>query len=303
MGDAAGVLLDGRLLLVVAVLGLGAVAAGPLLAERLRVSQPHVFGLALSTGVILAMTLLNRAGGPFDVARLVRWETYRWYEFHRPDYLMNVALFVPAAAFWTAAVRRPVWVLLGGALLSLLIEAAQSVFRLGTGDQADLVANTLGTLIGVTAGWAWRRLHPAPEPHGWSHRQAVVATVALALAAAAGVFAIGVEVQRRADRVTEVLTGSLGPATTDDLSSVLTLDEADALAHFTTTLGVEADAIAPIGSDRYVVRYPIEFLGARRCVFAEITPDGTTFRQDTGGECDVSPTAALRARATAPRAR
>lgn len=316
MGDASAVLLDGRLLLGGVMMVLLAVALAPPIARRLRVSQPLATGLLLSTGVILATTLLNRSSGWFDVARLVRWEPWRWYEYDRPDWLMNVALFVPAAAFWTVAVRRPAIVLAVAVLLSAVIEYAQGMFRLGTGDQADLAANGLGALVGVAAGWVWARRHPPVveradgEAPGWTHRQFGAALGGTVVAAALSVFAIGVEADRRVDEVTGVLVTSLGPATSDDLASVWAQDDRDALAHFTTAFGFKADAITRLeGNEHVVVRYPIEFFGAQRCIYADVGPTGTELSDDAGDACDsprpggVSPTAAPPTRASAPPAR
>ena len=67
------------------------------------------------------------------------------------EFLANVAVFVLWGALAAAVVGRRRWWLaaLGGAALSLVIEVMQiSTARIS--DPRDLVANTLGTLIGVT---------------------------------------------------------------------------------------------------------------------------------------------------------
>jgi VanZ family protein len=310
VGDASAVLLDGRLLLGGSFVVLAGVAGAPAIARRLRISRPHATALVLATGMIVATTLTNRSSGWFDVARLVRWEPWRWYEFNRLDYLMNIALFAPAAAFWTAAARRPALVLGAAVLTSVLIEYTQGVFRLGTGDQADVVSNALGALIGVVIGWWWARSHPSTDaPAGWTHRQLGWAIGGTAAGVALSLVAIGAEADRRAEEVSGLVDEIVGGATTDDLASVWSLDDRDAVAHFNTAYGYEADAITRLdGGHRVVVRYPIDFFGAKRCVYLVVDDAGTDIVTDRGDRCrdaapPISRTAARRAPASAPPAR
>lgn len=308
MGDATSVLLDGRLVAVMAALVLLDVAAGEQLARHLHISRTHAFALVVTTGGVLAVTLLNRTSDQLDIARLLRWEPERWLEVRRADWLLNVGLFLPAAALWAAAVRRPLVVASTASVLSILIEAAQSTFRLGTGDQADLVANTLGAVAGALIGWAWARRHPAVDGREagtrWTRRQAVVAMTAGTVAAVVAVVGVAAAADQLADDVAESLSSTLGDATSDDLADILRLPDERAVTYFRTPLDVRADAIrrSPDG-DRVVVRYPIDFLGARRCVFAEIGPHGTTLRTAARGACAFTSDAVFPDRATAGAAR
>lgn len=293
-----------------AVVLLASVAGAPPIARRLRISRPHATALVLATGLIIATTLTNRSSGWFDVARLVRWEPWRWYEFNRLDYLMNIALFVPATGFWTAAVRRPALVLCAAALTSVMIEYTQGVFRLGTGDQADVVSNSLGALVGVTIGWWWMRRHGrTDEPGGWTHRQLGWAAAGTAAGVALSLMAISAEADRRAEEVSGLVDEIVGGATTGDLAAVWSLDDDEAIAHFNTAYGYHADAIARLDDDhRVIVRYPIDFFGAKRCVFLVVDDDGTDVTTDRGDRCEEPApfdglTAARRARAIAPPAR
>ncbi len=320
MGDVTAVLLDGRLLLAGTTLVLVDVAAGAWLARRLRVTRAHAFALVVATGAVLAVTLVNRTSDQLDIARLLRWEPERWLEFGRVDWVLNVGLFVPAAALWTAAVRRPLPVIACAAVLSVLIEAAQSTFRLGTGDQADLVANTLGAIAGATIGWAWARRGPSATTGEaaahWTRRQLVGAVAVGLVAALTAVAGIGAAADQLTDDVVASLSSTLGDATGDDLAAILRLPDAQALTYFRTPLDVGADAIVRSpGGDRVVIRYPIDFLGAQRCVFADIGPSGTVLRTAARNACALPPadtgngraapaTAAVarRAPAIAPRA-
>jgi hypothetical protein len=292
MSDATAVLLDGRLAITGALLVLVALAIGPRLARHLHITALHAFAMVIATGAVVAVTLANRTSDQLDIARLIRWQPERWLRVRRADWVLNVVLFIPAAALWTAAVRRPVVVVASGALLSILIEAAQSTFRLGTGDQADLAANVLGAIAGAAIGWVWARSrqHAPPGPAaGWTRQQALGAIVLAVAAAAAGVIGVGAAADQRTDDLIDSLSGSLGGATSEDLSEILRLPEDRALSYFSTPLGVRADAIVRHGAadDRVHIRYPVEFLGARRCVFAEIGPDRTVLREAAGAGCTL----------------
>jgi len=73
-------------------------------------------------------------------------------------WLLNVVLFVPLAALVSLVTGWSWWrVTLGAAAVSGLIEVVQWAWLARTGDWADLVANTLGALIGAVAVSALRR--------------------------------------------------------------------------------------------------------------------------------------------------
>ena len=65
--------------------------------------------------------------------------------------LENLLLFVPLGAYLDLFRKRnrPIRTVLDGALLSLLYEVLQYLFRLGASDITDLIMNTAGTLCGV----------------------------------------------------------------------------------------------------------------------------------------------------------
>jgi hypothetical protein len=75
--------------------------------------------------------------------------------------LMNIALFIPAAAAWTWLTRRPISVALALLGLSAGIETVQAITP-GMGracDSTDWITNAVGTLIGTAAAALilWRR--------------------------------------------------------------------------------------------------------------------------------------------------
>src|SRR3954452_9126769 len=82
------------------------------------------------------------------------------------EFVANIVLFVPFGILvMLLATRWPAWlVVVAGALTSGLIELTQLLFLPDrVSDVRDLVANTLGTVIGVAALLVARRRR-APEP-------------------------------------------------------------------------------------------------------------------------------------------
>lgn len=82
---------------------------------------------------------------------------------------LNILLFVPMGALAVLTTRWPWWVVtIAAALASAAIEVVQSLFLTRMGDVNDVVANTLGALVGAVAVSALRRLgwrragRPAP---------------------------------------------------------------------------------------------------------------------------------------------
>ena len=92
-----------------------------------------------------------------------------WARPEHYGYLLNILLFVPMGALAVVITRRPWWlVTLAAALASSAIEIVQSLYLTRFGDPNDVVANTLGALIGAVAVSVlrrpgWRRAgRPAP---------------------------------------------------------------------------------------------------------------------------------------------
>ncbi|WP_369184575.1 VanZ family protein [Streptomyces sp. Y1] len=88
-----------------------------------------------------------------------------WNELLATQGKLNIALFVPLAAFGVLLFRRPVTVLAGCAVLSAGTEAAQALLRTGRAcDATDFLDNTAGAVLGVLLGVGWlmaRRARPA----------------------------------------------------------------------------------------------------------------------------------------------
>ncbi|WP_340539445.1 VanZ family protein [Nocardioides sp. GXZ039] len=112
------------------------------------------------------------------LARLQRYDELSWLTYDRAEFLANIALFVPVGLFllllfgsrwwWVAAV--------GAFALTSAIESLQHSIPGRVPDDRDLLANTLGALIGIVVGliltWPASRRRAAarrarvPEPTG-----------------------------------------------------------------------------------------------------------------------------------------
>ena len=114
--------------------------------------------LLCSVALIISFTILRREPGsvgvnltPFHSIADAKTQP----EFYRLI-LMNVLLFFPLGLSLSSLLpqrlsigRRVGLTVLAGLLLSLSVELAQLVFRLGTAELDDLMTNTLGTFIGA----------------------------------------------------------------------------------------------------------------------------------------------------------
>jgi VanZ family protein len=82
------------------------------------------------------------------IERILPWATHS-----RVEFASNIALFVPLGFLLTALLRhRVIAVIAIGLGMTVVIELAQAAFLPGrTSSVLDVVANTLGTLIGLAA--------------------------------------------------------------------------------------------------------------------------------------------------------
>ena len=78
-------------------------------------------------------------------------ESTRWLTYDRVEFLSNVAMFVPIGIFFVLLFGRRLWFMsvISGVLLTLTIEFAQRFIPGRISDVRDLVANSLGTAVGV----------------------------------------------------------------------------------------------------------------------------------------------------------
>ncbi|MBC7591500.1 MAG: VanZ family protein [Salinibacterium sp.] len=79
-----------------------------------------------------------------------------WFTFRRLEFLANIALFVPFGIFLLLLFGRRRWwlAILLGVVMTVGIEFAQQFIPTRVPDTRDLVANSLGALIGAILGLA-----------------------------------------------------------------------------------------------------------------------------------------------------
>jgi glycopeptide antibiotics resistance protein len=98
-----------------------------------------------------------------------RYSATEWLTFARLEFLANIAMFVPLGLFLVLLLGRAQWwlAMICGLVLTLAIEFAQQFIAGRVSDPRDLVANTLGALLGtvlalvLTAAKARRIRHAA----------------------------------------------------------------------------------------------------------------------------------------------
>jgi len=284
--------LDARTVAAGLVLLVAAAAAARPVARRLAVPWGQAYALVAAAGLLAVFTMLDRTGAvSSDVGRALTGWVRGWgrlpeVAFHGTGWWLNVALFVPAAGLWARAVRRPWIVLVGGVAVSALIETLQGIAALGALDPADLLANAVGTAVGVGLAGLWGTVRPTASGTRTSVRRSVTVGGAIAVAVLLVAVAIGGEADRRSDRLVARLRGTFGDRTSVDVRRLLEDPSGAGFASFLALDPVRADSVVtPGGTTDVVVRYPIRFWGASRCVFVVLAPAGPTFRQASGRAC------------------
>ena len=118
---------------------------------------------AASTALVLAVTI-----GRYDSGYLVRWGRECLVQpglgAQTPEEWLNLVLFVPASFFAVLATRRLWLTLLGALLLSVVVEAAQSVLGNGTCQTADVVRNVTGAVLAGLFAWVLAALTSKRDP-------------------------------------------------------------------------------------------------------------------------------------------
>lgn len=105
-----------------------------------------------------------------------RYDLTDWITYHRLEFLANVGMFVPVGMFFLLLFGRRMWfvAVLAGVAMTVTIEFVQIFLPDRVSDVRDIIANSIGTLVGVlftlavTASTA-RRLRQAArqtEPAG-----------------------------------------------------------------------------------------------------------------------------------------
>ena len=194
------------------------------------------------------------------------------------QFLLNVALFVPAGLAWSWITRRPARVAIALAAGSLAIESVQAITGAGAADLADLVANGLGGAIGATT-YALLRRRPMPERWATPRHRAIATGVAAAvvLATTAAWF---VGASRNQQRTEDALRAAFTGTDRADIEARLASDPSSVFGAVTDF----ADGTRH-RDEALEIRYPADFFGLHRCVFVGWTDDGVEFRPASGDSC------------------
>jgi glycopeptide antibiotics resistance protein len=84
---------------------------------------------------------------------LGRYNATSWITYSGLEFTANIAMFVPVGLFFLLLLGRSSWfvAILAGVILTFAIETAQIFLPARVSDPRDLVSNSIGALIGVTA--------------------------------------------------------------------------------------------------------------------------------------------------------
>lgn len=117
--------------------------------------------LALTVVYLLAVAAITLTPQPADapqshiirdaIAALARLPLFGWVTYDGVEFTANIAMFLPMGVLLTLLLDLRRWwlVLLIGVAATCSIELAQSAMPTRVSDVRDIVANALGTLIGI----------------------------------------------------------------------------------------------------------------------------------------------------------
>ncbi len=199
--------------------------------------------------------------------------------FGSSQFLLNVALFVPAGASWTWLLRRPFFVAAGLGGMSVLVELLQAVTGTGAADVADIVANAVGAGLGVSVA-ASLDFGPAANSRRseLGRRRTTGAIAGIVVLALVTVGSIG------ASRYQQSVENSLRAEFAGTNRSSI---EARLAADPNSIFGAVSDlANGSFTSETSLqIRYPADFFGLRRCVYVIWNWTGVDFQKATGEAC------------------
>ena len=141
----------------------------PIVSHRLR-RRPSEFRylnfmlLGIYLFANLYLTLLSRQVGLVRQLELTPFWSYkaalRGDASLREEVILNILLYVPLGYLLHYAFPKLEWwrVIVIGFVMSVLTETTQLVFKLGFCEIDDLISNTMGTVLGVGAYRAYKRV-------------------------------------------------------------------------------------------------------------------------------------------------
>ena len=88
------------------------------------------------------------------LVRLQRIDDLSWLTYNRLEFIANIGLFVPVGLFLLLLFGTRYWWVsaMVGFAMTVAIETVQRLIPERFSDERDILANTIGTLIGVAAG-------------------------------------------------------------------------------------------------------------------------------------------------------
>jgi len=195
------------------------------------------------------------------------------------QFLLNVALFVPAGVAWTWMTGRSGRTLGALVLGSFVIECLRAITGAGGNDLVDIVANSIGALIG--SGGVLIVMNITGGQLRELSRTRRLQLIAPAGAAVVLVFASGfVGAERRQDSVRSTVAERFGNT---DLKTLQDELASDPEAVWGAVPGVRADYFTT--DDSATLRFPATFFGLQRCVYATWTVDDIEIRDASGDDC------------------
>ena len=304
--DVASNASGSALIAVVVLPSIAAVGAPWFARHRGSERSPVAWFAALgSIAVCISFTLFReglRFG--FQPTGLFAWTTSGWDRLGEGDligssqFLLNVALFVPAGIALTWLTARPLRTLTGLTGLTMLIESTQGVTGAGGADITDVAANTLGASLGVgAAAIATKALFRSGSRTDTTSnpRRRAIAAVSLVVLVAVTAAALMTGADRRQASVRDDLESAFADTTYDEVNSILRAGEDNVEPLDDSARFVDANQIFGAISvrsngtryedDRIDVRWPAFFFGFRRCVFVSWTPSSVDFINASGRAC------------------
>jgi hypothetical protein len=274
--------------ILVGLVAVGLMSAGITWWRRERetgVRRLGLFGLSVSIGVVLLVTLFRELPTGACTACLTDWHVDKLLAgTFGADVALNVALFVAPAMLAVLLWRHPIKTVLVAAAGSFAIEFVQPLVGVGANDVVDLVANTVGAIIGALGATLILLLADSFQRRqvGWAR---LFRTAAGLLAVA--VLTIGypgwVATARQADAATQ-LDQMFGGSTLADYNAHRDTDWDNKLLRFATDNG-PLTAVSYRTDQVARERFTWTLYFAIRCVIAEWTPSGYSTVQESGTDC------------------
>lgn len=241
-------------------------------------------GLATLALIVAVTTFRGEVSFGFRPSRLVDWvfdfDALSRDPLGSSQFMLNIALFVPAGMAWGWLTRRPLRALGILAGFSFLIECIQGVTGVGANDIVDLLSNISGAAIGtgVSAVVLQVRSRRASTPLSSRTRTVVVASAAVMCALVAIGWFSGASA-----RQTDVENSLRRAFEGTDLQAIEKRLDEDAMAVLRIDDVLSDGAIFLDGSTTY--RYPATFFSLHRCVYVTWIADGVDFRKAAGSAC------------------